>query len=232
MTTSTRIKENGIKALFILVLFAGLVLKSCMVTAQSFKPAKYLGFEGTFGVRSFTLSSDIAQLDQLNVVQEGGNAGIVYGVAGLRGKLRLAGFYYSSAQTSRTINGFETEGLVNFYPLELGKYTSGSKVQPYILGGATYNNIKFFGHYLNENDKPINYSDPREPKLGAISVVNLSVGAGMEWKLVDDYNFVHLFGELKYGIPVVQNASNAAFANTTVAKYMAVNVGVAFGMFR
>jgi hypothetical protein len=59
------------------------------------------------------------------------------------------------------------------------------------------------------------------------------VGAGIEVKLIDQFNFVHLFGEVKYGIPVIGSSTKqAAFTNTSGGNQCLINIGVRFGAFR
>src|SRR5690606_38985369 len=116
----------------------------------------------------------------LNVTQEGGSIGVVYGNEAVRTHVQLLGLYYSSSGVSRTVDQVTSGVNVNFYPLQLvtGRSLAFS---PYILTGASYNNVRFLGHYLNNPDEPVNYSTTREPYLGSVKGINAKAGIGLEW---------------------------------------------------
>lgn len=97
----------------------------------------------------------------------------------------------------------------------------------YVSSGVSMDKIKFYGHYLKE-DEQVNYSDVREPYLGKLSQLNASVGIGFEYRL-PNVDFVHLFAEGRYGIPIQTASSTKAFANTTIKNFTSISVGVSFG---
>jgi hypothetical protein len=228
MTVTVRIEDNGIKGVLILILFVVLSVKSCIVQGQTQPP--YRGFEAGFGIRSFTVASDISALKNLNAVQEGGSAGIVYGNSAIKGKLRI-GFYYSSASTKRTINLLETEITSNLHPFHFIKNFSG-KIEPFVITGVTLQNARFFGLYLEDPKGNFNYSQANEPYLGNILQTCATLGLGVMWKVIDKYDFVHIFGQIRAGIPIHSNASNSAFSNTVIRNTLLANIGVSFGYYR
>ena len=232
MTMSTRIQENIFKGIVILALFTGLTLRSCTVDAQSLKPIRYKGLSANFGVRSFSLISDIKELNNMKVTEEGGNIGVVFGNELLRARVQVAGFYYSSANVCRTVNLFETAGVLTLYPLQFGR-TKKLNVEPYLTAGGGYNSIRFFGFYLDK-DKPHNYSGEKEPYLGSVNQVMATVGAGLTWKIINEpnFNFAHLNAEVRYATPLSQGSASEAFRNTTTKEHLAVSVGIAFGMYK
>jgi hypothetical protein len=88
--------------------------------------------------------------------------------------------------------------------------------------------MKFFGHFLSEDESNINYSDIREPYLGSISQINATGGLGVEYR-IPNMDFVTLFGEARYGLPIQTVTKGGHFAHTSIQNYMAVCVGVSFG---
>lgn len=220
--------------LLIIFLLTGIGLSASF--AQSPSSKSYKGFEGNFGVRSFAIQSNIPEISNLEVTVEGGNAGLIFGNEVVRTKIHLLGFYYASANVGRTIDLFELEGLVNFFPLQIGKGSSEKGISPYLISGFTQDNVKFSGHYLDKSDAKINYSDIDEPYLGKIMLSSATVGLGINWKLKkEDFverSFVHLFGEVKYGIPLLSRTDRVEFAHTSINNCLAVNVGVCFGAYR
>lgn len=231
MIIKSRIKEKGINAAMIVLLFLGTGIYSCSVQAQSFTPFKYMGFEGTFGVRSFKINSSIPQLNQMPVLQEGGSLGLTFGNDLLRAKIRAAGFYYSASSVPRTVDLFETEVLANFYPLQYIRKNKNA-LDIYLIAGVSLDNIKFYGHYLAVDPEKINYSNPNEPYLGKLSQINATGGIGLEYQLPIQYDFVHLFAEVKYSAPLQSVADNEPFENTSVRNFNSITVGVSFGLHR
>jgi hypothetical protein len=227
MIVKSRIKEKGINALMIVLLLLGTGIYSCSVQAQSFAPFKYMGFEGTFGVRSFGINSDIPQIDQMSTLVEGGSVGFTFGSDFLRAKLRAGGFYYSAASVPRTVDLFESETLLNFYPLQYFRKSENS-FDIYLLAGVSMDNVKFYGHYMS--DEKVNYSTSSEPFLGRITQFNTAIGLGFEYQLPLQGDFLHFFAEAKYGVPVSSDANRVAFENTSIERFTSVNVGVSFGM--
>jgi hypothetical protein len=226
LSIQCRIMERIYNALLMFALIIVMSIYVSLAEAQSTK-GNYVGLEGTYGVRSFTIKSDIAELNNLNVLEEGGSAGFVMGNPFIRLNTRAVGFYYSAASTSRTIDMFEIETTVNFYPLQFLKNYS-SPFNFFITGGLTMDKIKFFGHYLSIDKSNINYSNTREPYLGSISQINATGGLGVEYR-VPNVNFVTLFGEARYGVPIQTVTKGGYFENTTIQNYMALCVGVSFG---
>lgn len=228
MDTFNRLEYNSAKGLFFLVLFTVLMVKSC--TAQAQQPL-YKGIATNFGIRSFTLTSDIPELNNLRVVQEGGNAGFIIGNDIIRARIHGLGYYYSAAKTSRTVNTIEIEGLGNFYPISAIARNYAGKLNPYIMGGVSQGFLKFHGNYLNDENTPVNYSSGSEPLLGKMSATVATVGMGLEYRLHFFGTFVHLFTEARFGKPVMMKGDDV-FSNTAISDRSSVSVGVSFGGIR
>ncbi|HTE31520.1 MAG TPA: hypothetical protein VK666_14160 [Chryseolinea sp.] len=230
MISKSRIRERGITATAIILIILAMGVYSCSVHAQSLKTVKYMGLEGSFGIRSFKINSNVVQLNGMGVMQEGGSLGMIFGNDLLRAKIRAAGFYYSASGVPRTIDLFESEAILNFYPLQYIRQKQNA-LDIYLLGGLSMDNIKFYGQYLVADQMRINYSTSSEPYLGKISQINASAGIGLEYQLPMEFDFVHLFMEAKYAARISGNNS-AHFKETAVKNFAAVSLGVSFGVCR
>jgi hypothetical protein len=109
---------------------------------------------------------------------------------------------------------------------------SRQAINPYVSGGIDYSTLKFFGYYDGkESTKKINYSSSSAPFLGKVASTRGTVGAGLEWRLPQMHDFVHIFAEARYSWTVNQDADEL-FKNTTVLSCTSINVGVSFGILR
>jgi hypothetical protein len=231
MMIRDRAQIQILKAGVILFVFLFTNLQSCTVKAQGLKnfASEYqLGFEGAFGMKNFDISSNISQINNLNVTEEGGSLGVVLGAKALRVKLRQ-GYYYSSSKVTQTVDEVRSAFVTNFYPLQL---IGNFKIQPYFMGGIERNIFKMYGTYGSENSGPINYSLSEAPFLGKISSIVASVGAGVEYRVESPGHFVSLFAEGRIGKPVSAVSSNTFFQQTSISNQVIVNIGVAFGYHR
>ena len=225
-TTVITPKENLIKITILAILFITLLLKSTFVDAQ-----RQMGLEAQFGVQSFDISSDIEAINGMSVAQEGGSLGLVYGGNVFRTHLQFAGFYYSSASVKRTVDQFRAGFYTTFHPVEL---VTGHavKVSPYTITGASYTDLRFFGHYLDAPEAKVNYSTGNEPYIGSVKKINARVGLGLEWNKRIESSFIQVYGEVVYGAPLDQSTNRTVLANTTSSSTMAVQVGVRAGIVK
>jgi hypothetical protein len=233
MKRGKRAQIEILKAGVILFVILVINLQSSAVKAQglrNFASEYQLGFEGAFGVKNFSITSNISQINNLNVTEEGGSLGLVMGAKALRIKLRQ-GYYYSSSNVAQTIDEVRSSFVANFYPIKLIANNT-FKVQPYFMGGIERNIFKMYGTYGSESSAQINYSLSEAPFLGKISSMVASVGAGVEYRVESPGHFVTVFAEGRYGAPVNAVSSNALFQQTTVSDQFQINIGVAFGYHR
>lgn len=231
---TARIHENSLKGIFFIILFIVLTLQSIIAGAQSYRTQNsdfYRGFVASFGTRSADISSSIAKIDQTTLMQAGGQIGLMFGNAVLRSKIGLLGYYSSVGTANGTTDLYESNAAVNFYPLSWLMKKSLT-VEPYLAGGLHYDQYKFYGHYVNREPGETNYSQTEAPYLGKIKQVNATVALGVEVRLVDDVNFIHLFSEVRYGGTLSDKATNETFANTQLTNQMQVVLGVTFGAHR
>ena len=230
----TRIRDNQFKALFFVILFIVLILKTMMADAQSFQfksENPYKGFVANFGMRSFKITSNIEKINQSSLLQGGGQIGLVFGNSIFRSKIGLLGYYSTAGNTAGTVDLYESNASVNFYPLSWISKKS-TMVEPYITAGLDYDQFKFYGYYLNQEPGQINYSQTEAPYLGKMKQVNATVGMGIEVKLMDRYDFVHLFSEIRYGHNISAKAKNAEFTNTEISNQTQIILGISFGAHR
>lgn len=231
---TTRIQENSVKGLFIIALYIFLLLQGLVAGAQSYRSmneTSYRGFVASFGTRAADISSSVEKIDQTRLLQAGGQIGLILGNSVVRSKIGLLGYYSSTGNTAGSTDLYESNALVNFYPLALitGKSLT---VEPYITGGVDYDQYKFYGYYINREPGQTNYSQAEAPFLGKIKQFNATVGAGIEVRLKDDYDFIHLFSEIKYGKNLSSKSSNQIFGNTQINNQTQLIVGISFGARR
>lgn len=161
---------------------------------------------------------------------DGGQVGVIFGNSLVRADLGLMEYYTSVSDIAGTVDLHTNHAAIRFYPIHL--FTKKSiRLAPYLNAGLTYDRYKFYGHYASNNSGPVNYSAP-EPFLGAIKQVNTSLGIGLEYKILDAYDFVHLFTEAKWGGPVKQEIPGSEFGHTQLGRKMMVSVGVGFGRYK
>jgi hypothetical protein len=187
-----------------------------------------MGFTANFGGRSFQISSDIEKINNTNVSQAGGQLGFVFGNNIVRSRIGLIGYYSSGKNVAGTIDLFANNASINFYPLAL-IHREASRIQPYINGGLSYDRMKFYGYYLNQDAAPVNRSTSQAPYLGSIKQINSSFGAGFEFIIVQNHTFLHFFSEARYGFHVSDVDKNYELRNTSASNNVRVNVGIVFG---
>lgn len=196
----------------------------------------YLGFDASFGTRLFQVQSNVAAIHKMNVLEEGGTAGILFGNDVAQVKLRQ-GYFYSASRVRYTTDLIETGFEININPLQLGRL-SWRRCEPYVLAGVTRNAIKFHGHYLDvsgantygegrDSQKP-NYSHSEMPYLGAVVSARLDAGVGMMYHVRVMDSFLRFFGEVRYGYTVGGSAT-PQFENTSTAHQLSFSLGTSFG---
>ena len=253
MTAKGELEGNSIKGWLIIILFLFLSLKSFVVKgktmafpnqeyghadrylltdtarAKTDKPL-YLGYELALGTPVYTLKSDLVQLNDLHV----SNLGIIVGgvAANKFGKLKFnAGLYYSNASLPYSFDLF-TGGLsANVYLLRIGdpKYHT---VEPYFVGGMAQQHIKFYGNYINTNATS-NYSISREQFQGKVVTTQFNVGLGAEYQLENDHgDFIHLFAEVTYGVPIATQCTREVFESTHIITPVSSSIGISFGKIK
>ena len=226
---TTRIHENLFKALVFVILFIFLLLQTFLGHAQS--GGSYKGFVASFATRTAVVSSDIAPINGSDLTQSGGQVGVVYGNRIVKTKIGLLGYYSSVGKSTGTTDVFTSNVAVNFYPLSLLS-DRHFFIEPYITGGLDYDRYKFYGFYLNQEPGQLNYSQAEAPFLGKIKHVNATGGIGIQVKLKDQFDFIHMFSEFRYGRNLSSKTSDPAFAGTQIDDARQLVIGVSFGACR
>lgn len=222
---------NRFQSLLNFCLFVMLCLTSPLAKAQELRNSdyRYFGFEANFGVKSTKISSDIAAINNMGVMKEGGSLGLVIGNQIVKARLQVAGFYYSNCNVKHAVNLVESALLLNLYPL---KFINKSRqaLNPYVSSGIDFNSRKFFGHYTTSDSK-VNYSGSAAPYIGKINSTRGIVGGGIEWRLPQMRDFVHLFAEARYSWTMNQDADEL-LKNTKATDATSITIGVSFGFLR
>ncbi|MCD9018208.1 hypothetical protein [Parachryseolinea silvisoli] len=251
MTAKKRLEENSIWRWLFVILFLFLSLKSrkaqCetlkfhtqeyghaaegrhpladTVGVKSDKPL-YLGYEFVLGTSVYTLKSDLSKLNRLRVT----NLGVAVGgvLANKFGKIRgSAGLYYSDPSLSYSFDLFTGALSTNVYLLRMGKARYHT-VEPYFLGGISQQHIKFYGN-LDRNSTR-NHSKSEEQFLGKEVTTQFNLGLGAEYQLENDQgDFIHLFAEVAWGVPVATRCTRQIFDRTHIINPVNISIGINFG---
>lgn len=213
-------KERFIKIVMI-ALLAILGMYSCAVHAQV-SQTKYFGMEGSFGDRSFTITSNIAKINNLRGGHLGGSLGVVTGNEIVKGRFK-AGYYFSNDNNPHTQDIYETSGTLNFYPLEFIR-KHPALFHPYVSIGTNLTAVKYYGNYLSSDP----YTGQDELFLGKMVQYKAVGGIGVEMRLETERDFVHFFAEGAFERPF-KTSQSQAFRNTSLNKITSINIGVSFG---
>lgn len=227
---TARIRHNQFKGIFIIILFIILSLKLMVAQAQS-SASSYKGFNASFGARSFAVSSNIAEIDRTDLIETGGQVGFIFGNNVIKSRLGLFGYFSSSGKMPGTVALYTSNASVNFYPLQL-LMKRHFLIEPYVSAGMSYDRFKFFGYYVNQEPGVTNFSQAEAPYLGKIKQVNATTGLGLELRLRDDFDFIHLFTEIKYAGNLSSKANRETFAETTLKSQLHTVIGISFGANR
>jgi hypothetical protein len=214
----------------------------------------YLGVEAAVARRTFTLASNIPELNHLATSEEGFNVGFVIGSEAITSRLKF-GSFKSGRLVREKIKMVEGEVGVNVFPLYLLKRKS-KLLKPYSLISFELANLQFIGTYqipkppagssshmgcpdeepvAEEEEEPVQPAPApeiidKETVLGKVKVSRFNLGAGVNIHIPGERNFVNLFAEVKYGWKMGVKAMDSGFDGTNVSTQLAVNIGVSFGL--
>lgn len=222
---SSRINENLMKAMLFILLCVVLLLRSFFADAQTHK-----GFDVAFGAQLATINSDIEKINLKQLHQMGGSIGFLYGNNKIASQ--VSGGYYSSTQSCPgTVDRYMLAARVKVFPLSWLSNKS-RLVNPYIVTGVSYDNLRLYGYYINREPGVTNWSQAEAPYLGSIKQVNAGVGGGLSFAILQQFDFIRLYSEVWYGNNLSARASDQAFNNTTLKNQMQINLGLTFGAVR
>mgnify|MGYP001592233335 CR=1 FL=1 len=190
----------------------------------------YFGYEIGLVSQHYVLESNIQQLQQLHVSNDGVKLGIKW--ANTRAAFRShVAAYYAGSSMPYSINMLEGGMSGNLYLLRMQQKVVSHKFEPYALLSVSYQGAQFFGSYL-EHDQT-SKSTSRETRIGQVSWVNAGIGAGVELQLESEtHQFLHFFAEAKYGVPFMFNGSNSDLSQTTSKSPYTITLGASFGKFK
>jgi hypothetical protein len=212
--------------LFIITLPVELAAQSSESTPP---PRKYYaGFNASFGSRTFKCESDFSGINRNSVGLAGGQVGVTLGSTVFRLNIGAFGYYSSVSNIAGTIDLYETNATLNFNPLSLirGK---GSRIEPYIIAGMNYDRLLLYGFYDGTDAPAKNHSLTQQPYLGTLKQLSTTIGTGIEIKIMDRYDFVHLFSEMRYGHVFRNSANRTELNNTNINDHLMLNIGIRFG---
>ena len=190
----------------------------------------YSGFEVSLGAKISQLQSSVQELNGLTLISEGGNAGFVYGSDFSRVTIKPLGFYSAVSSIGRTINLYSLEVENSTYLLR-GILKRPTRFDIYSILGLNFNSNKFFGHYIDEDQRPGHEQKAgKEPYLGKLESLLISAGLGLEYKLVNKDNFVHFFLSGRYIAPMQFTTDSKAFEDTYMERNFDLSLGVRFGL--
>lgn len=221
---------------------AGLITKACIglvvsyvlatsvSQAQSLKTKEdYIGFSASFGARTSNLTSSYAALNGMTLNLSGAAAGLVWGKHSFETRF-TAGYHFSGGNTQQTIDSYSAATDVRLFPLGM-LLQRNVRIQPYVNAGVMASNQKFYGFYADEDGQFRNYSVSLAPYVGNIVNYSARFGAGLQWSLRNDSNFVKLFAEVNYSTPIAQSTSEA-LKNTAFSKQVTCDLGISVGLNR
>lgn len=228
--TTFRISPKQMLAIIVIILsILALSPLSAQTKRNTLRPV-YTGYELAFGVQHFTLNSNIPQLNQKVVIQQGVTAGIK--MSNTRAAIRAtAGLYYSDGSFPYSLDILEGGFTGSYYILRTNKRTKYHTIEPYILLSTRYQQATFFGSYLEADHQ--NKSTSNEKKIGSVSWFNSAVGGGFEFQLENKQRqFIHFFLEGKIAVAKQYMSSDEAFTETYIQSPITWTLGMSFGKFR
>lgn len=219
-----RINVSNLSIITMLLLIA---IAPAFAQEEPQAPRFYKNLEASFGIRSTAVSSNYEQLNGEALLTEGGSIGLAFGSDAFITRLR-GGFYYSAASVGTTIDVFETMLGGNAYPLAFTKHNK-IRLQPYLSADLRYNQYKFAGDYLSSDPGPKNYSKANDVYIGKLHQMSACLGAGVEYRFINDLDFLALYFEGKFARPFNNRASIEDFKETSTSSPVVFNLGFRFG---
>ncbi len=154
-----KIKNTSFKTACVIAVTSLMLLSASKSFAQyefGRRSRTYLGFQMACATRQFSVASDIAEINNLNVSQMGFDGGIVAGTDAIMGRVNL-GSYKSSGLPQQKIKMTELNLGSNIFFLKLLD-KKPSLLRPYIVAGFTFSNARFYGTYIMPSPMPPSHS--------------------------------------------------------------------------
>lgn len=223
----TTLKQDLLKSLFWIMITALIIVAGkSLAYGQS---TNYLGMQAGFGTRYFTIESNIARIDQLGTIKGGGSIGGIFGTSAIKVPVAV-GLYFQNIDALQTIDLLSLQSGVNISWLHLIGFKN-SKVDVYSTTGLDFQRFTFMGTYIEPFEGEKRRRVMGEPVLGSQNILNANIGVGVEIRLIDDYDFLHLFVETNKMIPLM-TISSSSFRDTSITNVASINFGVRIGSIR
>jgi hypothetical protein len=220
------------KLITLLLVAILIIFSSTRSDAQSQRGSKttryYRGFQGSFGRHSFKLASNLPEINRGVLNLDGGQIGFVLGNDILRLEFGLIGYYSATSNVGGSIDFYTNHAIAKFYPLS-ALSNKRFLIEPYFAAGISFTRSKFFGDYASADQTRRNNSVVRQEYVGAIRQLNSTIGAGFEVKVVETYDFVHLFTEIRYGHDMHAVTNRNVLSATSFSNHVVMNIGITFG---
>ncbi len=224
-------KKRIVVIIFFLIIGLLIALTSNGQTHYNRDNRIYHGFDVSFGTRTFKFNSNLPELNNAYAGQAGGQVGLLVGNDVWKVRLGILGYYSQTSRIAGQMDVYENNVSANFYPLSL-LLKKSSAVAPYLIGGISSDRTKLHGHYASKEEGAANYSSLSQPYIGSINSLSSTFGAGVDFKIIDSFDFVHVYAEATYGMNITQHTKFDALANTKTGNQMNVNMGLRFGGHR
>lgn len=223
----TTLKQDLLKALFgIMMTLVIIVAGKTLAYGQS---TNYLGMEAGFGTRYFTIESNLPQINKLGTIKGGGSIGGIFGTSAIKVPIAV-GLYFQNIDALQTIDLLSLQSSVNISWLHLLGIKS-SVIDVYTIAGLDFQRFTFMGTYIKPFEGENRRSVMGEPLLGSQNVLNANIGIGIEIRLIDDYDFLHLFVETNKMMPLM-TISSSSFRDTSITNVASINFGVRIGRIK
>lgn len=223
----TTLKQDLLKALFWVMITAVIIVAGkTMVHGQS---TNYLGMQAGFGARYFTIESNIPRIDHLATIKGGGSIGGIFGTSAIKVPVAV-GLYFQNINALQSIDLLSLQSGVNISWLHL-MGLKNSMVDVYSTTGLDFQRFTFMGTYIEPSEGEVRRLVLGEPLLGSQNILNANIGVGVEIRLIDEYDFLHLFVETNKMIPLM-TISSSSFRDTSITNVASINFGVRVGRIR
>jgi hypothetical protein len=178
---------------------------------KSDKGYNYLSYDMILGVRSFTVLSPIAEINQMQVAKAGGSFGVMYGNELIKAHARV-GLFYAGMIEQRTVDMLDTDLGIQISMLSMFKERPRN-LDVFISTGYNTQLHTFRGSYVSTEPHLVSSNPNLEPLVGRILSHNINYGAGISYTLRSDRQFFTFLAE--YKTVGVLNAVNSGYLQTT-----------------
>jgi hypothetical protein len=201
------------------------ILVQVRAEGQPYADFLYSGFDASYGTQTSTLSSNLTLLDGLPVTMRGASAGLLLGSSFWKAKVNVIGSYHSSSETAYAIDLKKSEAIISIYPQSLLRQGKMNKINFYINGGLSREKYKFFGTYLIDE---VTGACIVEPATNKLTQWNMTGGAGIDFRLDLQKQFLLFYVEARKSLPMLVSADED-LQNTIQRSVTALQFGVCFG---